>query len=183
MGNAYKLCPLADILYHADERWWLGYPDALKFEGKKLAIGYTVSMKGKDVFKTLEHLGVDYISQSESYEGLETKPGHIVMGNNSGYQALGVAVQYKPKSIIMLGFDLCPDPRDGENKGKQHFDGDHPEGVKVITPWDGFVSLFNTLPPVLAKMGISVYNCSEGSALTCFEKIGLGECLTRLGYQ
>lgn len=176
IGNAYKLFPKASVLYHADTRWWEAYDEAFKHPAHKVSMGQILMRRGEEVLETAEHLGVDYLLPSKSYVGLDQIPGTVVMGNNSGYQAMNLAAQYQPSSILMLGFDLCLDPE----KGVAHFDGNHPEGVYRRSPYHSFIASLSSMKEALSEQEIRVYNCNQHSALTCYQKMDLEECLTKL---
>lgn len=180
IGNSYILFPEADIFYHADERWWVHHRDKVPCGKPLVSLGFHTRRKGKEVFQTCEHLGVDYVEQSPKFYGIDTLPGFVVMGTNSGYQALNLAVHARPRNILMVGFDLKKDPRHGENFNKSHFDGDHPPGVYRASPFENFTQWFTSANEPLAALGIRVYNCNYNSALECFPKVGLEECLSKL---
>lgn len=180
IGNSYKLFPEADIFYHADERWWKEHQTAIQSSKPKLSLGFHTRRKGRTVFQTCEHLGIDYIEQSPEHRGIDTTPGFVVMGTNSGYQALNLAAHAHPRNVLLLGFDLKKDPREGDNFGKSHFDGDHPPGVYRASPFNNFIKWFTLANEPLAALGIRVYNCNYNSALECFPKVGLEECLSKL---
>lgn len=177
IGNAHRLFPEADILYHADRRWWVSDLQAQNFKGHKVSVACMVPRKGRVSLETCEDLGVDYVRESRQSKGLDPEAGYVVLGGHSGYQAVNLAVHYQPKILLLVGFDLCLDPREGENKGRAHFDGDHPEGVYRKSPYGMFIRTLGSLKPSLATLGIRVYNCNQHSALECFEKVELEKCL------
>lgn len=180
IGNSYKLFPEADILYHADERWWARHlEEKLPHTGPYVSLGFHSTRKGKAYFETCEHLGVDYLEQSEKPTGIDARPGYTVLGTNSGFHCLNMACHARPKNILLVGFDLKKDPREGDNFGKSHFDGDHPPGVYRISPFANFIQWFHSSTEHLADLGIRVYNCNYNSAMECFPKLGLEECLSK----
>lgn len=177
IGNTHRVFPEAHLLYHADRRWWENDVAAQKFVGPKISVGTYVSRKGKTRLETCEDLGIDYVLESSHKVGFDLNPGHVVLGGHSGYQALNLAVHLQPEIILLVGFDLCADPREGVNQGKAHFDGDHPEGVYRKSPYGMFIRTLGSTKPFLADLGIRVYNCNRHSALECFEKVDLEKCL------
>lgn len=109
-----------------------------------------------------------------SEPGLSLDPLRIHFGNNSGYQALNLAVLLGAKRILLTGYDMqC-----GKD-GKKHWHGDHPVGfnnpsVGTLKTW---CRNFETTLPDLKEAGVEVINCSRETALTCFPRQLLEETL------
>lgn len=95
--------------------------------------------------------------------GLSDQSGAINSGN-SAYGALGLAYQWKPDKILLLGVDGSSDPR---------VSGDGPPDRSL----SHLPQLFNTAVDQLEKENIQVINGSKKSAITCFEKNSPGEGL------
>jgi hypothetical protein len=156
VNNCYRIAPWADVLYCCDLRFWDVHPDSYKFEGLK------VSLTNRSVLK-LENGG-------ES--GIDERPTHLRSGRNSGYQALNLAVLFGAKRILLFGFDC-------KSKGRTHFFGSHPSSLERQHPYEVWIRHFNEAAPILKRMGIEVWNCTD-SALTCFEKKDYRDALQSL---
>lgn len=150
VGDSYRYNLEADFLYHCDAHWWNHYMGVPEFKGKKISLEPT------------EH--TLNLQQSEKLEGLDLTPGTIVTGRNSGYQAINLAVQFKPKKIILSGYDMK------KTNDQYNIIGDHPKEVKRGFQFSGFIKKYRTLPKELEKLNIQVYNCTRDSDLDCFPR-------------
>lgn len=83
----------------------------------------------------------------------------LTMGSNSGLLGLEVAVKLGATSIILLGFDMHG----------THYFGPHPTPMRNTIPrrFDAFKQQF------AAFKKVPVYNCTPGSALTCFPMLSI----------
>lgn len=95
-------------------------------------------------------------------DGFDEDPSRCRTGKNSGYQAMHIAIHAGAHRIALLGFDM----RDASN-GEGHWFGEHRDGRKANYA-EVMVPHFKTLQLALAARGISVYNCTPGSALKVF---------------
>lgn len=102
--------------------------------------------------------------------GLCEKTNGLMTGQNSGFQAINLAVLAGAKRIVLLGYDM-------KTAGaKSHWFGDHP----IQTAPSVFSAMINNFPSLvkpLAKLGVEVLNCTPGSALECFPKRALESVL------
>ena len=74
-------------------------------------------------------------------------PGMIHSGGNSGYGAIGLAVVFGAKKIVLLGMDM----QRGEN-GERHVHEDHPRQMVQAQPFDQWLFRFEAL----AKESINI---------------------------
>jgi len=199
VNDAYRLAPWADILYACEARWWFWHKGVLGFKGVKAALGWD-AVKGrpypqyplryydgqlvqhinsaKEIYARVgikiaqgnENGGMKYLAATGK-AGLESRQSAIRTGRNGGYQAINLAVHLGAKRIILLGFDMKPD-----KKGRDHWFGEHPN--KVPLNYDLMVRLFDTLVEPLAARGVEVINCTPGSAIKAFPKVGLRKALS-----
>lgn len=154
IGDAGRaLFPDADVLYHADAAWWYHYRGCPDSTGKKICI------------EPLNYYDVSrmYVSPSKT-EGIDLDYPYLVTGNNSGYQAINLAMYCKPKEIILVGFDM-------KKRGVSHnVIGDHPKAIKRPADFNLFIENMNSLAQTLDNMNVKVYNCTLDTALKCFEQ-------------
>lgn len=157
IGDAYQIALQADVLYHTDVRWWLHRPEALTFAGRKVSIDHVTWDAARrarfSCVEILRHTGKD---------GIETDATGLRSGQNSGYAALNLAVHYRPRQIVLLGYDL---QRDGTRK---HFHGQTPPPLNLQSPYGQFLEAFQAAVAPLQALGIAVINCSRRTALRCF---------------
>ncbi len=162
IGDAYLLNPWADILYHGDAKWWRHHNGVPEFYG-----ACKVSLE-----PVPEYPNVKQLLQSRLRTGLEVTPPGVVSGSNSGYQALNLAYHFRPKEIILLGYNLGRSP-----EGIYSVRGDSPRGLPETRDFSRFISNISGLAECLASRGVKVYNCTENSALTCFPRRNLDDII------
>jgi hypothetical protein len=161
INDAIRLAPWADVLYAADARWWITHQDTKLFAGLKFGLQPCI---GRPDVTVLRHTG---------RLGLESDPSGLRTGGNSGYQAIQVAVHLGASTILLLGYDLR------YAQGRAHWFGSHPSPLNdpsesQLVTWR---SHFATLVAPLAELGITVINCTPGTALTCFPRGSLRDAL------
>jgi len=116
--------------------------------------------------------GVEAIDLVRSSDLIQTvRPGRVGWGGNSGFHMLNLAVQLKPKKIILVGFDMRIDLG-------LHWHGAH-EGLNnpVQRNVDRWRRVIDHAAGTIAAMGIPVINASPNSALVNFPKMGLMEAM------
>lgn len=145
VNDAYKWAPWADVLYGCDAKWWYWHKGAEGFQGRK----YAMQPQGK------KWPGVDVLANTGA-KGLELDPTGLRTGNNSGYQAINLAVHFGAKRIILLGYDM---------RGNHCF-GHHPDNSRP--PFHLCIERFKTLVGPLREAGVEVINCTPKSALDAF---------------
>jgi len=172
VNDSYRLAPV-DHLYAADYRWYAHHiADITRdFEGQL----WTQHEGWVDNSDRVIDPAQWRIKALKGYNrsGFSRNPGEVHHGSNSGYQAINLACHFLDWKgrIILIGFDMG---HDGEQK---HWFGDHPYPMNVNSPFDEFIELFNTIK---LPEGIEVINCSRRTALDCFPRMDLDECLASL---
>lgn len=164
----YKLLPAAQYVYGCDWQWWnYHYANVLiapRTQGQMLLCA---DPHAREQF---DQLG---LVQAEDWDkpkaGLATLPGEIRTGFSSGHQALHLAHNMEPDVILLCGLDYAGD----------HWFGPHPAEITTTPSWFGkMIEAMNVLAADIDKVGrTKVYNCSDSSALTCFEKMPLSQAL------
>ncbi len=120
--------------------------------------------------EAMQFAGRKFSGGAEKIEGTEKVEfeGSIGTGTNSALLACHVAVKvFGANRILLLGVDM----------GGTHFFGPHPEPLKNTS-----TSRFEQMKLQFAHWqhkGVSVINCSPDSALTCFPKATIEDCLSR----
>lgn len=151
IGDAGRVAlPYADILYHCDKKWWDYYDGCPEFHNTKVSLEET--------------LHTYQAPRSQVRQGLDLTFPYLVTGNNSGYQAINLAVHFEPKTIILVGFDMQ------DSRGRHNIIGDHPKEIKRPSNFELFRDNIGTLVKPLEELGIKVYNCTADTALNCFPK-------------
>jgi hypothetical protein len=180
VNDNYLVAPWADCLYFADSRWHLWQ---LQGASKSWPWASFSAEQVKEAFKnfagqkiTIEHGGAEakepdvFVLRNYGHEGLSEKPDGIHTGQNSGYQAINIAVLAGAKKIILLGYDMK------YTGGKSHSHSGHP--VKMPEDcYKRYAKNFTSLENPLEKLGVKVLNCCHDSLITAFPKVSLEQAL------
>jgi hypothetical protein len=158
--EAHTLAPWADALYACDEKWWRYYKGVPEFSGLKYRLEANGLHPWPDV-QVLKNTGKD---------GLELSPNGLRTGQNSGYQAVNLAVHLGATKIILLGFDMWRGP-----SGEANWFGKHP--LHVASPYPVFLQLFATIAEPLKAAGVEVINASRFTVLSTFPRMALEDVL------
>lgn len=163
VNNALWLAPDAAVHFFSDVRWfrWHGASDAYRqFRGTKATIENWHDCHDEPALQRLIN---------HAREGACFTPGRICNGASSGYAAINLAAQLGARRIVLLGFDMQP-----AADGRTHFHDDHPVPTgEHVYPL--MRSYFPGLRAALSARGITVINCTPGSALTEFPMRALSE--------
>lgn len=158
VNRSFEKMAYAKYIYFTDLRFWQWYDEELlDHPAEKVT-----AAKGLGS-------GVTYY-QLTGLRGLETEPGKLKHGNNSGYAAINFAYHLGAKRIILVGYDM-------QYQGdKSHWHdgykaGNTPAMLDKMLPW------FETIAGPLEKRGIEVINTSMNSRIECFKKQELKELL------
>lgn len=160
VNNSYQLAGWATALWGADARWWAYHRGAPSFTGLKYSLARGAGKwPGVQVLRNAGRLG------------LEAEPTGIKNGWNGTYQSINLAVHFGAARVLLLGVDMKRGP-----DGKEHWHGNHP--WHAPSSYGLFMLAFKSLVDPLQDRGVSVVNCSPGSALTCFPQRPLREVLS-----
>jgi len=102
--------------------------------------------------------------------GLEQQPTGLRTGQNSGYQAINLAVHLGAAHLVLLGYDLQPGPG-----GEHHWHPPHP--IHRRSSYQNFLRDFPTLVTPLDELGITVVNATRRTALDCWPRVPLEDAL------
>jgi hypothetical protein len=109
-----------------------------------------------------------HVLRNTGMEGLEAAPDGLRTGQNSGYQAINLAVHLGATRIVLLGFDMWR-----AEDGRQNWFGPHPRHIP--SPYPIFHQLFGTMVEPLRAAGVDVINASRQTQLTAFSRVPLEE--------
>lgn len=158
--------PWADKLYGCDARWWDAY-DVSGFQGEKWSTHGDAANNDKRT--VAEKYGVNLVhGVSANNKGFSTNPDYIHYGDNSGYQALNMAVLLGSPYIVLVGFNMS---RPG---GKAHFFGEHDKGLINQENYERWVPHFER---AAKETDATIVNATPESALTCFPQMTLDEAI------
>lgn len=158
VGDAYRLAWRADVLYHADEKWWEHHEGAPGFAGERWAPderGFSAGVLMPS--RAIAAYGLRAV-RVQRRPGLSLDAAFVHSGHNSGFQALNLAVLFGAARILLLGFDMMG----------THFFGPHPKALRQRRDYAPFIAAFEAAAPQLRALCIEVVNCTRETALTCF---------------
>ena len=163
INNTYQLYKDANILLAADHAWWGVHNGAPDFLGVKVTVDRQGAVDcNMDRFHDVRYLTVTGAS------GFDPTPGCVRTGSNSAYQALHLAMSLGASKVLLFGLDLHG----------THWHPNHPEPLRNFSDSAYFEKLaarFTTIVPYCTQLGVTVKNCTPGSALHCFEHSSLAE--------
>lgn len=170
--DAYKLMPWADVLYGCDAKWWNTH-DGTDFAGQKWA-SHNNTSSADDKLDVAERYDLRLIA-GKAEAGFSTNPACIHYNDNSGFQALNLAILLGSPYIVLVGFDMQ------HVKGRSHFFGDHPSNLFQRNEYQSFARKFTEAPA-----GVTIVNATPNSALTTYPTLSLDaalsyDCLPRNG--
>lgn len=167
INDSYRLLPNATALFWCDPNWASenipnlnNHQTLLRFNPRHHAHGHI-----KDDIKGTA--GATILKRSGEY-GFDPNVDSV-MGNNGGVQCLNLVINMGAKRIYLIGYDMRDNP---SKRGQTHFHNNH---NLVVRP-DIYKRFF--IPSMLAlhkevkrlNLGVEIINCSQTSAITCFEK-------------
>lgn len=167
--SAVDLCPWADVAYGCDAPWWRhrkGLPD---FQGLKIGWDQKIPFQDVHRIKIKPAIPKGYVDRI-----LVDEPGVIGSGQNSGFQAANLAIQFGAKRILLVGFDLSGEHYYGRNNWFKAGNPDRSVFESCIKAWQANTDLIRSL-------SVQVINANNHSALRCFPKHSIEDALKMWG--
>ncbi len=153
VNNSYAKLQHPDVVYACDYLWWkLNHMKAKQNIPRRQL--WTQDRAAAEQFQ-LSHI------QWEGKDGLG-KRGLRVNGN-SGAGAISLAYHFGARRILLVGMDMKPGPN-----GEKHWHPDHPKPLVQGQQFEEWRKKMGVLAADLKTEGVTVVNCTPGSALTCF---------------
>lgn len=153
VNNSYAKLQHPDVVYACDYLWWkLNHMKAKQNIPRRQL--WTQDRAAAEQFQ-LSHI------QWEGKDGLG-KRGLRVNGN-SGAGAINLAYHFGARRILLVGMDMKPGPN-----GEKHWHPDHPKPLVQGQQFEEWRKKMGVLAADLKTEGVTVVNCTPGSALTCF---------------
>ena len=177
VNDAWRMLPWADVLYAVDNRWWRTHKGCPEFQGEK----WSTHTPGKDSPNNKEKMAADYGikctlgNRIEKGEGFSFDPTTLAYGDNSGFQAVNLALLFGCTTIVLIGFDMRAPG------GKFHFFGDHPPGIGQSSspPYHRWLEFFEGAVSSVPD-DVRIINATPDSALRCFEMMDPTHALSLL---
>lgn len=161
VNDGWRLLKFADVLYTTDRGWWDVHGD-IAFDGERWASQAATSSidDDKKAWGKCEALRLSLVDALDG-DTFCRHPGRIHYGNNSGFAAVNLAIQFGASQIKLVGFDM---QRTG---GQEHFFGDHPAPLHNGSDFAPFIRAFANASKSMPE-GVSIMQCTTETALRCF---------------
>lgn len=167
--DAWYALPGADVLYACDRAWWDYHGASLAgaFAGERWSSTTSDAHTDDDKYKwgRCREFHVKLV-QASPHLGFCFVPGHIHYGDNSGFQAVNLAIQFGAKEVRLAGFDMH-EIAPGVGRFREHA-----PPLRTASDYPTFIAAFTEaaacLPPHL-----SIVNCTPDSSLDCFPREAL----------
>lgn len=157
INDAHRLLPTADILYACDSDWWYEYDGVLDFPGQRWSSHEAGPTSKNDKLKCGERWDLT-LCMGRRGKGFSTNPAYIHYGQNSGFQGINIALLLGATKILLVGF----------NMQGTHFFGRHPTKLRNSDPRVFVQNFVQAAHTDYAPKGVSIINCTPGSALKCY---------------
>lgn len=161
VNDSWRLAPWADALMASDAAWWAARKGVPEFGGLKFSLE---ANSGRWPGVTVLQVTGD--------KGIEPEPTGLRTGRNSGAAAINLAVHFGAARVLLLGYDL-----QAKDEAHSHWFGAHQRPLRGGSPYQLFRQMFEAMVQPLKDAGVSVINCTAGSALRCFPFSSLAEAL------
>lgn len=169
VSDAHRLMPWADVLYSCDAAWWNLYDGMLDFRGER----WSSHSEGKDdKLRCALRWHLQLVAGIER-PGFSGNPALIHYGQNSGYQAINLALHMGATRVLLVGYNM-------KNVGQRnHFFGRHPSHLRNSDP-TVFIKHYDRAAKLLphSHPQVRIINCTENSALKCWPYVPLAQALT-----
>lgn len=162
VNDAIRLFPKAEILYSCDAAWWEFNKFVPGFAGERWTSHSINPKNNKTAFGKRTDMK---IIEGKNGTGFSRDPKFIHYGNNSGFQAVNLAILFGATEIILVGFDMK------KKENKTHFFGEHEAPLRATHSFTGWINNFANAAKLLTD--VRIINATPDSALTCFPKCSL----------
>jgi len=170
VNDAYKLGQW-DACYFKDGNWY--YQDAFKHLPEDGTNGEALlNFKGLKVTSCSDELEEDPSikhMQRGRRDHLERDPRFITHACNAGAEATALAIMMGCNPIVLCAFDMKTE------EGKHNWHDNHTRTIPSNIYENYFMTPFRALAKDVEKLGVSIINCTIGSALDTFPIVGLEE--------
>lgn len=156
-NNGHSLFPNALISHFADRSWWGWNKDIIlpSFKGEITTCAHRFS-------QDYDKKRISIFLNGDKKGGITTDRNKL-NGNNTGHQAINIAVHLQFKNIVLIGFDMDPKARQTQwhNEHKRPTNTGNYEGTMIPG--------INQIVPFQKQLGFNVYNVNKESNIRCFQ--------------
>lgn len=152
VNDNYLRVPNADVLFAADKPWWKLHDRAIRAK--------CPTIERWSCEPTTRDYGTN-IWVAQAGQGIAPDEEHqIKRGSSSGFMAVGAAVKWGARHIVLVGIDCQA------TGGKSHWFGDHPKKLLPSPqPFVAWAREFDSLAAPAAARGLRLVNCTISTAV------------------
>jgi hypothetical protein len=165
VNDAWRLLPSADVLYACDAAWWVKHT-VDSFRGERWS-NHDDGTNDKRAIAT--RYGLRLVA-GRGGDTFSRDPAVIHYGSNSGFQAIGLAILFGARRIVLVGFDMQT------VAGRRHFFGDHPPPLRNSMDYRSMVPIFHNAAKHLGS-DVEIVNANPTSAITCWPRMTIDAAL------
>jgi hypothetical protein len=160
--------PWADKLYGCDVKWWNHYEGVPEFAGEKWTACERDPKHHNHKAIECEKYSINAVRGAAGYDaGFSFNPEIIHYGDNSGFQAVNLALLLGSTYVVLVGFNFG---------GKGHFFGDHPQPLYNQDNYTQWLKHFDTAQAALPDH-VTIINATPDSKLTSFPMMSLEDAI------
>ena len=175
VNDAYKDFP-CHLAYWKDCNWYtqLAWKDRPELGINQDVLKYFIGLKVTSCQNFLDEPDIHVLRRGRR-DHLERDPNFITHCGHAGAEALALAIMLGCRTILLAGFDMrAPD-------GKHNYHDNHTREIPESIYEDYFVTPFEALATDAEKLGVTIFNCTIGSALDTFHIVPMDEVLNADG--
>ena len=167
VNDAHLLIPEAEVLYACDAVWWDHHKGVPGFQGERWTSYDDTQQKKAECVRRWKL----NVVRGHHGSGFNRNPGIINYGQNSGFQAINLAMHFGCNRVVLLGFDM-------KHQFGAHFFGDHPvnAGFKRHTDHSAFIRHFRDALRT-QPADFKIVNANLDSGLDVYPKLPLEQAL------
>lgn len=170
VNSSCMLAPWADVLYFTDSSW---YEDRRELVANWPGLVMSMSKWAKKELpdKVLKIMGE---GDPRLFSGDFPPPGSPVIrqGRTSGHTAISLAIALGATRVGLLGYDMRP------VEGREHHHSEYKGDRDLSVYATDYVPAFNGWDAAAKLAGVTILNCTSGSAITEFEFADLDQVLS-----
>lgn len=159
VNDAYRLASWADVLYACDPEWWDHHNGAQAFSGERWTLDERAARRWR----------LNYVASNRRGKGFDLSGAGIHTGDNSGFQAINLALLMGARRVVLLGFDMQA------TGGRRHWFGNHPGAMNKEHPYKVWLAAFDEAARLHPELDI--INATRETALIAWPRMTIEEAL------
>lgn len=162
INNTAWRIPEAHVIYACDSAWWRCRDEATGKKYAQLVAELCPNIERWSCDTQCKDFGCNIIPAKGGRGISPMDDPKIMRGSAGGTQAVGMAIKWGAKHIVLIGFDA----KRGST-GKAHYFGDHDaKQLPNPQPMAAWAKEYDELAAPAEKMGIRIAQCSLSTATT-----------------